>query len=135
MAVWLVHNQIRALPSCTNVVMHSVQIQPYRGDLTSIGKNKRLRWFSFRICRSISRSYSTNSSPPFRGVRLIYRMRRFSWTISRTNLVPRCSLVPTRGRVRVGTSECLGTRDISRRGHIWSTWNIAAFYCEVSKEP
>ena len=88
----------------------------------------------YRICRSISRSYSTNSSPPFRGVRLIYRMRRFSWTISCTNLVPRHSLVPTRGRVRVGTSECLGTRDISRRGHIWSTWNIAAFHCEVSKE-
>ena len=48
---------------------------------------------------------------------------------------PRCSLVPTRGRVREGTSECLGTRDISRRGHIWSTWNIAAFHCEASKEP
>ena len=90
---------------------------------------------TYRICLCTSRSYSTNSSPPFRGVRLIYRMRRFSWTISRTNLVPRHSLVPTRGRVRVGTSECLGTRDISRRGHIWSTWNIAAFHCEVSKEP
>ena len=88
----------------------------------------------YRICRYISRSYSTNSSPPFRGVRLIYRMRRFSWTISRSNLIPRCSLVPTRGRVRVGTSKCLGMRDISRRGYIWSTWNIAAFHCEASKE-
>ena len=37
------------------------------------------------------------------------------------SLGPRHSLVSTR------TRECLGTRDNSRRGHIWRTWNIAAF--------
>ena len=87
----------------------------------------------YRICRNISHSsYSTNSSPPFRGVRLIYWMRCFPWTISRTSLVPRCSLVPTRRRVRVGTSRCLGTRDISRRGHIWSTWKLVE-YCSFPR--